>query len=619
MLGASGSGKSSVVLAGLVPKLEQEGHWKFTHFRPGSDPFHALALALVPLYTPKLDDTDQIAQARKLSSYLKEKTIPLSDVLAKIQQNCQNYRLLLIADQFEELYTQCPEQKIRHSFLDSLLTSFQTSTSGSKSSTVLVITMRADFLGNALSYPLFADMLQNTEDIKLGAMSLKDLKKVIEEPPKKLGVTFETGLIERILADLENDPGNLPLLEFTLTELWNNRRGKQLTHNAYEAIGQVKGALAQYTENRYKNFTTKEQEQVRRIFIELVHLGEGTEDTRRVVTKAQLGESDWNFVNKLADERLVVTNQNAQKEQTVEVVHEALIRNWTLLRQWLDESRDKIRQKRKIEDAAGEWKSSGQKTDYLLSKKRLKEAKDFQKEEKEKYPLSQLATDFVKTSIKYQKREKIKSWGLFLIIPLMGTVIGGYLVVKEIQLNAYKKFIRDCQEKKDCHGIIEALERLVEANRSLKSYNLEDANLEGVHLRNANLESAELSGANLQRANLQNANLEGVHLRNADLSGADLSGANLFVADLRNANLPSANLFVADLSGANLTDTEKLTNKQIKLACNWEQAYFAKYWDEEKEAWVVDEEKQETKIKELKEDKASDPKEKPDCSRWKEE
>lgn len=118
VLGASGSGKSSVVLAGLVPKLQKTGHWQFTHFRPGSDPFHALALALVPLYTPKLDQTDQIAQARKMAGYLQDGSVILLDVFATIQQNHPNHRVLLIADQFEEIYTLCNDQEIRRKFLD---------------------------------------------------------------------------------------------------------------------------------------------------------------------------------------------------------------------------------------------------------------------------------------------------------------------------------------------------------------------------------------------------------------------------------------------------------------------------------------------------------------------
>ncbi|MEH2114420.1 MAG: hypothetical protein V7K39_18255 [Nostoc sp.] len=152
VLGASGSGKSSVVLAGLVPKLQTAGNWQFTHFRPGADPFHALAVALVPLYTLNLDATDQIAQARKLAGYLQDGSMLISDVFAKIQQNHPNERVLLIADQFEEIYTLCHHQETRHKFLDCLLASLETSTSLSASATVWVTTMRADFLGNALSY-----------------------------------------------------------------------------------------------------------------------------------------------------------------------------------------------------------------------------------------------------------------------------------------------------------------------------------------------------------------------------------------------------------------------------------------------------------------------------------
>jgi hypothetical protein len=316
VLGASGSGKSSVILAGLVPKLVQAGHWQFTHFRPGKDPFLALAQALVPLYEPNLDKTDGMAAARKLSGYFQDNTVPLSDVFSTIQRNHPNNRVLLIADQFEELYTLCKDEKIRRQFLDTLLQTFRTLAEQSSLSTVLVGTMRADFLGNALSYRPVADVLQKG-NIMLGPMNENELRDVIEKPAQKLGVSLESGLVERILDDVDKQPGNLPLLEFALTELWKKRQGKQLTHKTYEEIGEVDGALTSYADDKLSQLKPAEQEQVRRIFVQLVQPGAGTEDTRRVATKADLNENNWDLVKQLADARLVVTSRtekNAEQE-----------------------------------------------------------------------------------------------------------------------------------------------------------------------------------------------------------------------------------------------------------------------------------------------------------------
>ena len=553
VLGASGSGKSSVVLAGLIPKLEKEGNWKFTHFRPGSDPFHALALALVPLYTPDLDETDQIAQTRKLASYLNDNTVSLSDVFDKIQQNSPNNRLLLIADQFEELYTQCSDHKVRRRFLDCLLTCFQFFDSGVSSSTVLVTTMRADFLTNALSFRPFADMLQNA-DIKIGAMSREELTAAIEKPAEKLGVTFEAGLVESILNEVEDEPGNLPLLEFALTELWKKRTGKQLTHEAYKEIGYIKGALAKYAEQKYLELDKDKQEKARQVFIKLVNFGNDNNNTKRLVNRDQIGEDNWKLItskNGLADSRLVVTNQDNKNSETVEVVHEALISNWERLGQWLDDDRDHLKQRRKIEDAAKEWQDLGKKNEDLLTNKKLKFAKDFQREYQEKYPLSDLTINFIAESYKYHKNQQLKSWGLYSIIPLVAIFIGGYFSVREIQLNGLVTSIEDCVGKEICHDITEPLQKLVKAKKSLKSYNLSKANLE-----DANLEGANLEGANLKDANLGDANLEGANLKDANLEDAYLSGANLKDANLEGANLKDATLDYTELEGANLHDTD---------------------------------------------------------------
>jgi hypothetical protein len=401
VLGASGSGKSSVVLAGLVPRLQQTGHWQFTHFRPGSDPFHALALALVPLYQPALDATDQIAQARKLTHYLHNGEVLLADVIARIQQNYPNQRVLLIADQFEELYTLCTEERTRRSFLECVLATLPPA-QPQPLPLVLVATMRADFLGNALAYRPFADVLQKA-DLKLGPMNQSELTDMITKPAEKLEVTFEAGLVERILKDVEAEPGNLPLLEFALTELWQRRQGKRLTHVAYTDIGEVQGALAQHADESYGKLSPAAQQQMRRIFIQLVRPGEGTEDTRRLATKAELGESNWELVKQLADDRLVVTSRiDANQMETVEVVHEALLRNWGELREWMITDRVFRTWQERLRGTIAQWQATQGDEGSLLRGAALVEAEEKLKEYHE--DLSPAEQNFIQKSVELRNR-----------------------------------------------------------------------------------------------------------------------------------------------------------------------------------------------------------------------
>ena len=409
VLGASGSGKSSVVLAGLVPKLVKAGHWQFTHFRPGKKPFLALAQALVPLYRSDLDSTDTIIQARKLARSFSDDELPLSDVFATIHRNHPNQRILLIADQFEELYNPSIDEHTRRQFLDTLVNTFQSSPQESSLSRVLVATLRIDFLGNALSYPTLADVLRDT-DVKIRSMNPEELREVIEKPAQKLGVSFESGLVERILKDVDKEPGNLPLLEFALTELWKKRTSKQLTHQAYQEIGEVSGALTSYADREFSKFKPEEQERVRRIFIQLVRPGEGTEDTRRLATKAELKQTNWNLVKNLADTRLVVTSrtvvtsaENAEQE-TVEVVHEALIRNWGQLKGWMETDREFRAWQERIRATMGHWQEMNRDKGLLLRGGALVQAQEKLKERREE--LSQAEQEFIDLSEALQVREE---------------------------------------------------------------------------------------------------------------------------------------------------------------------------------------------------------------------
>jgi WD40 repeat protein len=401
LLGASGSGKSSVVLAGLVPKLQQAGHWQFTHFRPGVDPFHALALALVPLYTSNLDETERIRQSHSLASYFQTGEVLLSDVFAQIQQNYPTDQVLLIADQFEEIYTLCTDEATRRNFLDKLLTGIAAPTNQIPFAPILVTTMRADFLGKALSYRPFADVLQNADLKLLGVMETAELTEVIEKPAEKLGVAFEAGLVQRILGDVEEEPGILPLLEFALTELWKKRSGKQLTHAAYEEIGEVKGALARHANQEYAKLSETDQEQVRRIFVQLVRPGEGVEDTRRIAMKGELGEGSWPLVKQLADARLVVTSSNAASQETVEVVHEALIRNWGELRGWMETDRGFRAWQERLRGAMRQWQEMQKDEGSLLRGAALAEAEEQLRKRPEELASE---SDFIKLSIQDRER-----------------------------------------------------------------------------------------------------------------------------------------------------------------------------------------------------------------------
>ncbi|WP_414545047.1 hypothetical protein [Nostoc sp. CCY0012] len=477
VLGASGSGKSSVVLAGLVPKLQKEGHWQFTHFRPGSDkdPFYALAEALVPLYRAEIDSTDKITQAGKLAASLKDGTTPLSRIFSSIQRNHPHHRVLLIADQFEEIYTLCHDEEIRRRFLDCLLAGLGTTTSLSASPMVLVTTMRADFLANALSYRPFADLLQNA-DLKLGPMNREELRQVIEKPAKNLGVTFEGGLVELILKDVEEQPGNLPLLEFALTQLWNKRTGKQLTHKIYEEIGQVEGALARHADQKYGNLTKEEQEKVRRIFIQLVRPGEGAEDTRRIALKAELGEQSWSLVKQLADARLVVTSNNATSEETVEVVHEALIRNWGELREWMNTNRTFRAWQERLRSAKGQWEATDKDMGSLLRGAALAEAEEKLKERPEDLIDEK---EFIEQSIKdrnlIRRRGIIARWGIVVgslgaMVISAGLGLTAWNQKNQSELNQAESLGRYSLSLFNEHKELEAFVEAIKAGKILQSH-----------------------------------------------------------------------------------------------------------------------------------------------------
>jgi len=380
VIGPSGSGKSSVVFAGMIPELRADGDWLIIHCRPGSDPFISLATVLVPYLEPTLSEVDQLVERTHLADALKDGTIDLYDVASRIiDKQLIARRMLLISDQFEEMFTLCDDADVRRKYPNML---FDTVEKSKKEKAVsgqtavkfsLAITLRADFMNQALAYRPFADALQD-HDVKLGPMNREELGRAIESPARLYEVIFEPGLTDRILDDIGHEPGNLPLLEFALTLLWEKRRGRRLTHATYEAIGRVEGALAQHANTVYDQLSDANKARARRVFIQMVRPGEGTEDTRRIATRKELSDTDWILVQYLADERLVVTGRSLDGVQTVEVVHEALIRGWGQLRDWMNADRTFRAWQERLRSVMRQWEGSQRDDGALLRGTVLAEA-----------------------------------------------------------------------------------------------------------------------------------------------------------------------------------------------------------------------------------------------------
>ncbi|WP_264478082.1 nSTAND1 domain-containing NTPase [Planktothrix agardhii] len=431
IIGPSGSGKSSVVFAGLIPKLRQQGNWLIEVFRPGKEPFLSLASALVKQLEPEAGETQFLRESVGLASDFQQGRITVQQVISRILERNPGKQLLLVADQLEELYTLCPVKEEQERFADELLTTI------AQENITLVFTLRADFYGYVLSYRPFRDALQEYTPQLLSSMKREELQAAIELPAQKLEVQLEDNLTQRILDDVGQEPGNLPLLEFALTRLWEKQKHRELTHQAYEEIGGVKKAIANHAEQVYQKLSETEKQQARRIFVQLVRPGEGTEDTRRVATRAEVGGENWNLVSYLAgyQARLVVTGSHQKDltpqppsrqgngeyespsprrrgvwgevifaEDTVEVVHEALIREWLRLREWMNANRQFRTWQERLKVSLREWQNDNHDAGALLRGVPLTVAEDWLRKRADE--MTQEERDFIQVSVKERDREK---------------------------------------------------------------------------------------------------------------------------------------------------------------------------------------------------------------------
>ncbi|MEH1942832.1 MAG: pentapeptide repeat-containing protein, partial [Nostoc sp.] len=540
VLGASGSGKSSVVRAGLLYQLQLgrrlsgSDTWQLKIFRPGINPLQNLALAFVE---SELSDIERASQLAKAEELIAKGAVGLGQLITA----SQTQRVVLVVDQFEEAFTQCQDITKRQQFFECVLGALQRD----DNKLCLIITMRADFFGRCLEqeYGGLAKKIQE-HLVTVTPMNREELKTAIIKPAQQVNLAVEPELVSQMIADVENSPGSLPLLQYTLTELWQQRTEERLTLTTYSKLGGVRGTLQTRATEVYESLSLEEQQATKRIFLELTQLGEGTEDTRRQVVQRDLVTSQHpeavinRIIQRLADEKLVVTSTLSNQVAVVDVAHEALIRHWLLLRKWIEESRDVLRQNRKIEAAAIEWRDRRRVKDYLFQGKRLREAEDFPKQQTDNLRLSDLAIEFIQASVRQRRNNRFQSIAFFLIVPLaLSTIYVGIVIEKQIRINQLWQTVDAARGKKDSDARIQALEKLVQAGESLankdfRGADLSNSDLRGANLYNSNLGDANLSGANLSSANLGDANLSGANLSSANLGDANLSGANLSSANL---------------------------------------------------------------------------------------
>jgi WD40 repeat protein/class 3 adenylate cyclase/energy-coupling factor transporter ATP-binding protein EcfA2 len=379
VVGPSGSGKSSLVRAGLVPALRRTS---------GHDPSPAI-------FSPGPHPLTQLADAGEAS--------------------------LLVVDQFEEVFTLTRDEDERQSFVDALL---DTAGRGAW----VVIALRADFYGHCASYARLASALERNQAL-VGPMSEEELRRAIERPAEQAGLVLEPGMVEAILRDVVGQPGALPLLSHSLLETWRRRSGRMLTLIGYLQSGGVQGAIAQTAESVYRDALSVEQQALaRNVFLRLTELGDGTEDTRRRVSIGELvpraeREADVReLLQILADARLITLG-----EGTAEVAHEALIRHWPTLRAWLDEDREERLLHRRLTEAAQEWEALGRDAGALFRGARLATTGDWATAHDPE--LNQLERDFLTASRQASEHEAERQRRANRRLRVLLTCVGAALVV----------------------------------------------------------------------------------------------------------------------------------------------------------------------------------------------
>ena len=407
--GPSGSGKSSLVRAGLLHTLKKGGlksseGWLYETMKPGREPLKELALAFSRLKSPELANYFQ-AHADQVGV--------LHECAESVLSARKDQRFVLFVDQFEEVFTQVGNEQERLAFLD-MLAHAGTVRDGR---VVVLFAMRSDFVSNCATYPALNELLSQ-EFRQIGAMQPEELVSAIALPARHVGLPIEDELIARIINDMKGEPGALPLMQFALKDLFDSQQVQggiiALTLEDYLRHGGIHKSLERHADTSFARLSESEQDLARSIFSGLIEIGRGTQDTRRTALFDELipantkPEEVESIVHKLADARLIITDEQAGKD-TVTISHEKLIDAWPWLKKLVNENRDVIALQNEIASDAKEWEDHGRDPSYLYTGARLVNARE--QLTARRLVLSGPAQEFVQASSTRQRRGQILLYG----------------------------------------------------------------------------------------------------------------------------------------------------------------------------------------------------------------
>ncbi|WP_375341421.1 SUMF1/EgtB/PvdO family nonheme iron enzyme [Lyngbya sp. CCY1209] len=403
VIGESGSGKSSVVLAGVMPRFKELEGWNIlSTIRPGSQPLHQIKTVFNPYFN------QSIKERKKLNDYIKKNPPNLPGLIERLPGT---ERFLLVIDQFEELFTLCDNEDDQKQFIN-LLSQVET-----QSRLSVVVTLRSDFLTECLKDADLSQLIENP--VFMPYLERENLVTVIVRPARRQGYELAGGLLGEILQDVAKERATLPLLEFALTRLWERRdeKRKQLTLEGYEAIGRLAGALDEHAtkvyhyrdyeeENPQDRRSEMEKDLIQKIFLKLLQVGEGEKETRLPQLKADIfsiGGDDWEKRERLTelidgDCGLVKGRLLVAGESEVDLTHEVLISGWKQLDAWRTETRKSRKFAKQLERDAEDWWKHDKSGDFLWQGLRLEAGEKVLEEYATVLSFSPLAREFLETS-----------------------------------------------------------------------------------------------------------------------------------------------------------------------------------------------------------------------------